>query len=444
MTNPLRATSYFLESVIIQSPRLEEPYDITNVIGEINLFESLNSPYITGNILLVDSSFLSSEIRFTGEETVTIKVYVDDDYKLEREFIIYSVPKQEKSFNDNVSVYILNIIEKHGFYSYFNRLNKAYSGYINDIIYSIYDTVLFDQTDKAFLNYDNFERPFQNIKVLANNRTPLGLCMSLAKRATNDIGEPFFLYSSLKEGPQFKSLNSLLTGNLMNPGDPFIYTQVQNSTDLKEEKRIVVDMTVGDNDNSIALAKAGALGMRYVSIDPFNKKINKSDYEIDFRQPDYYERKKNAGSVIGENIYDEEFSVGPDDKKLHELNSQIYSEVNTSSGFGQDIKGYDEEAMLSDHLKKVSRRSDMAFLDKQKYSMTIPGHMMFNRSENTSIGRMMEIIVPSDIPLVQKTDESEMKHPKRSGARFLSTKARHRFGLNSHYYVSLEVARLES
>lgn len=442
MTQPLRAITYFLESVLISSPRLEDDFEISNLVGEINLFENISSPYITGQILVVDSGNISSEINFIGQETLTLKLYVDEDYKLTREFIVYSISNYEKAFNDNVSTYILNIIEKHGYYSYFERLNKSYSGHINDIIYGVYDGVLLDDTDKQLLSKDNFEQPFQNVKVTANNKTPLNFCIWLTKRATTDIGEPFFLYSSLKEGPQFKSLATLLKGDLINPNETFIYTQVQNSTDLSEEKRIITDMNTIDNDNTIKMAKSGAFNLRYISIDPFDKDYTLDTNVIDFDINSHYNRKKQAGSVLGDNIYDDEFIVGPKDRKLSELNSRILAQVNTKKAYG-DLKGYAEEGMLSDHLNKVARKSDLAFLDKEKYSITMPGHMFFNKAENTSIGRMMDIIVPADLPLVQKTDEEEMKQPKKSSARFLSMKARHRFSLNNQYYVSLEVAKLE-
>lgn len=466
-----RATTFTLRSVKINSPRFEKDggsYDITAVTPEINLYESLFNPYITGEIMVADTGGISNQIRASGQETVTIELYVEDDAVLQREFVIYSVKKQIKGINSASSIYIYSIIEKHGFFSFFQRINKSFNGNISGIIYNVFRSELYGLTgddsiendiEKKLLSAENFEDAYQTVKVISPNKTPLGFCMWLAKRATTEYGEPFFLYSSLKEGPQFKSLGSLLSASPINDGKPYRYSQVYTATNFIDEIHRILEIDVPETDNSIALAKAGAFGVLYQSIDPFFKSNDRTVYEYKFNQDEYFKQKKAADRTLAEfNIYDENFRIGPkssvlgdktvvEGQTLAELNSQIHAQINTSFMF-EDFNSYDEEPNIERHIYKMRRSSDIAFLNKQKMTVVIPGYNMLNQKTNTSIGKIIDVRIPSDITHVATPDEDEIYDKKKTagdrGGLFLTTKVRHRFGLDNNYVASLEISKMAS
>lgn len=473
MTTPKRATTHYIKSITIDSPRFEEEggaIDVTAITPEINLYESLYSPYITGDLMIADTSGITNYIKASGQETVTIELYVDEDNPLIREFVIYAVRKQVKYENSSSSVYVYSLIEKHGFFSFFQRINRGYNGNIKDIIFAVYKNELFgakdtdDETageqdiEKNMLKEANFERASQSVKIVSPNKTPLGLCMWLANRATSEYGEPFFLYSSLREGPQFRSLGSLLQQPSQNPTKPYRYSQVYTSVQFDDEIYRIFSLTIPEQDNSIALARSGAFGIVYQSIDPFFKTNDRAIYQDKFNQDDYFKHKKEAGRTLAEyNLYDDKFRIGPQSKvdadgnpveglSLAELNSQIHSQINTSYAF-DDWNGFDEESDIGLHLNKVRRRSDLAFMQKQKMEIVIPGYNMLKNDTNTSIGKLIDIRIPSDMVQFQTPDpEQKMDNKKTSsgpgGGVYLVTKVRHRFSLDANYIASLEVAKM--
>jgi hypothetical protein len=84
--------------------------DITSQFAEINIFDSLFMPVITGNIVMVDSVGLSSRLFFDGSESILINLAKDDrsdiaEYK--RAFRIY---KQTDRTNENQIPYHLLLV----------------------------------------------------------------------------------------------------------------------------------------------------------------------------------------------------------------------------------------------------------------------------------------------------------------------------------------------
>ena len=51
--------------------------DISNIYEEINIFDSLLSPVMTGNILVRDSNALSSKLIFDGSESILMDIAKD-------------------------------------------------------------------------------------------------------------------------------------------------------------------------------------------------------------------------------------------------------------------------------------------------------------------------------------------------------------------------------
>ena len=70
----VQAGDFKLEKLIITSPTTEEFADITEFMMEINLYEDLFSPCMTGNVVLADATNLISNLPILGNEYITIKL----------------------------------------------------------------------------------------------------------------------------------------------------------------------------------------------------------------------------------------------------------------------------------------------------------------------------------------------------------------------------------
>lgn len=438
-----RATTYSLESVIISSPRLENDVDVSNVTAEINLYENLLTPYISGDIVITDTSNLSSLIKFNGQERVRIRLSVDPQYAIERDYIVYALRYQGKSTNDNASVMVLSIIEEHAFYSYYKRLSWSYKGNIANIIRSVLTSDLgLEESSAKMSNFDPRDNPFQSLKFVVPNWSPLKFIDTLTRRATTERGEPFFCFSSLRNGIMLRSLSELLTTTPANANEPYRYTQINLNTDPIAEKRTILTATFPESDNTIKLAQSGALGVKMFNVDTFDPaKTQIGDFKID----EYFDQKKADGVTLNDYTpYDENFTIGPDNQPLHDLDSQFFSQVNPSSMF-DDTNSFNEEPSIAEHLHKVRRSSDMSILDKEKYEIQIPGMSMLETDDNTSIGRVISVIMTSNLPMISDTPIEEAVDEKRGsvGSLFLITKVHHRFGIDNQYFASLEISRTD-
>lgn len=440
----IKAGKYYLEKAIIRAPRQapNDAFDVTNVVAEINLFESLDRPYISGNILLLDSSGLLSELRFNGQERLELQILPHPDRPITCKFVIHNILKQEKQ-KDSASLLLLSIIEEHAYLSYFKKLSWAFKGNISDIIGNIFKNEL-------NLPLKNKDMAAQDIHYIAPNISPLAVCDVLTQRATSEIGEPFFLYSTLKEGVQLQHLGSLLSENSINSSEPYRFSLVQNSTSYKEEIRALRSLEFPKSDDTITLAQAGAFGAKLFVIDTLRKTINAPVEEVNFNSVNYFEKKKSAGRTLSPyDSYDTKFLLSDNQKSepLHEKYSTFSSIVQPSQCFGTE-KHLFEETEKSKHEFNLRANSDRAFLANRKYIFEAYGNSFLSEKTCTSIGKIISIEIPVDAPFTAENVETEnIIDKKRSGSsafNFLITACRHSFRLGREYICSVEVARQET
>ena len=101
-------------------------YDVRTSISELNIFESLDKPYLTGTVAILDDKGLFDKISFNGTEKLRISIASvgnELDPIIEREFFLNSVEKQKKS-NDNgkSSMFLFTFIDQSAFSSRLNKL----------------------------------------------------------------------------------------------------------------------------------------------------------------------------------------------------------------------------------------------------------------------------------------------------------------------------------
>jgi energy-coupling factor transporter ATP-binding protein EcfA2 len=108
---------------------------------EINLYESIFSPVVTGSILLSDSRNLSSFFPLVGDEYLFVNVKtpsLDDNYSIYKTFRIFSVENKNYVKDGSTVVYELGIMSSEGFNDVLNPIYKSFEGtpskIINDIL----------------------------------------------------------------------------------------------------------------------------------------------------------------------------------------------------------------------------------------------------------------------------------------------------------------------
>lgn len=424
--------NFSFEEITIRAPRyiggednIPPEIDITTSVIELNLYESIYIPYITGNITIVDTNaVINSLFNIQGQEFLNVTLRVGEE-RITKEFVIHKIQTQTKAVGNNSSVFVLNIIEKHGYVSYFRKLQGSYSGNISDIVESIFENELDTPINSA-------SAAAQNIKVLACNRTPLGVCKWLMDRATDEDGAPMFLYSSLKEGMILSSLPEMLERNPLSE-ITFTHTHIHPHSHERRSGETIQHLKIEDNDDIISLAQAGALHSTYISIDPLTSSIDYLDHDIVSHHNNLFGDVNNQYTM-----FVEDFEIN--DQRIADLPSTYISEINTS-GLFDNVYSYNEDA-LANHLKKVTRRADLLLLDKQRFEITLDGRHFLQYDFNSSIGVIINVYVPKDTPSYDGMNSEDMMKDKKRSGEFLITNMRHTFTIDSDHIAVASIARL--
>ena len=90
-------------------------FNVQNQIVEFNIFESLDKPYLTGSVAILDDKGLFDAIQFQGTEMLRLSMASlenDLDPIFQKEFYLTGVERSVKS-NDNAksSIYLFSFIE---------------------------------------------------------------------------------------------------------------------------------------------------------------------------------------------------------------------------------------------------------------------------------------------------------------------------------------------
>ena len=106
------AEDFSVDRIYITSERIKQFIDIKNVAVELNIFENINMPYLTGSVLILDDNNIFNAIDFQGTErlNVELSIPVDGAPTISKTFIMNRIEKVHKS-NDKTSMLLFNLID---------------------------------------------------------------------------------------------------------------------------------------------------------------------------------------------------------------------------------------------------------------------------------------------------------------------------------------------
>jgi hypothetical protein len=91
-----QSRDFHIARAIIKSPAANLDLDVAAIVSEINVYEHIDKPYITGSILLVDTGGLFDGVNFQGGEVFELELTrsVESELKpVTKTFILYTSPK---------------------------------------------------------------------------------------------------------------------------------------------------------------------------------------------------------------------------------------------------------------------------------------------------------------------------------------------------------------
>lgn len=446
MSNNVQQQYKIIEATIFADKLGSKEIDVRASIIELVLYESLEKPYVTGQIVLSDNNRLFDLIQFSGTERIRIHLASEEDtapVTIPRTFVMSSIENIIKSSDaGNSSLYVFTLTDEHAILSKAKKISRTVQKNIETEIQKICATDLKKSVDISYLFLGG--DPNQQVASIQSNfkgiipyMHPLEACEWLRDRATTQSGSPFFLYASIHdENLRLGNLDVMLQETAFNSNYPYVYSpsNVQSSEEKTPLERTfqVQTMRSSKMQDTTLQMMAGGIGSLYNNTNLNNGRISSSHFSILNTIRDL-----KANNVIPDskeqNIYDKEFLL--DETPLHEYNSRVFHTI-TSTGTYGNFKSIHDEFNSTKFKKKIANISVKNMLYKNMMEVTVPGAGFL--ISQASVGDIIRIQVLADN--VNNESSTDKFDSLRSGD-FLIYNVRHNFR-DTRHDVSMTVCKL--
>ncbi|MDB4339465.1 hypothetical protein OAA37_00635 [bacterium] len=424
---------FVLTAVTINSERNIVPVDITGIVSDIQFFEHLDKPYITGNIVISDSVRLYDRLDIQGAEEVIIEMQMNlDSPKVRRKFYITKIAAAQKT-NETTEMIALTIVDDWFFRSTVKNVNKVFTGSPDSIIEQIAEQYL----DLEVVREGSFV--FQNeMKVIVPNLTPLQAIMWIKQRATTDDGMPFYVYNDfITNRLNISDVVTLTSQVPYNRRKPFLYG-VTDSLVIDEKQYAYLPIKaykIKDVQSMLSLVDKGLVSSTHSFFHTSHNKIRNHSFNI---QKDIFDRVELDRSKHYK--FSEDFKI--DDENITKLGSRKISRISSSGPFEigatANYKSYSEETDPSDHVRKITSRAMRHFLIKDPISIRVDGKAFIRGDYNMTIGNCVRLLFLANRP---NTTEGGTKLDMLKSGDYVVYSSKHTFSL-TRYDVDLECVKI--
>ena len=252
--------------------------EVTNMVAEIQIFEDIFSPCVTGTVTITDSIDLVNVFPFIGEEKIILKIRtpaIPDKMKesrIDQQFYIYKM-SDRKVLGDKNVFYILHFCSYELVSDANLKLSRSFEGKISDIAKKMMKTEIV----KSDLPMD-IEETKNSVKYISNYWSPYKNMNFLAERAISTSNVPNYVFFENRHGLNFVSLSGLFGKK-----DREQYTYDSFERVPKEHGSIqhpeatfsrFLDYTIETGFDYIERINSGMFGSKMISHDILTKKYS--------------------------------------------------------------------------------------------------------------------------------------------------------------------------
>jgi hypothetical protein len=341
---------------------------------EINLYDSVFSHCLTGNILITDSVGLINNLQFDGQEGILIKIgKTREEIIFQQSYRIYKLSNR-KTINQNSEMYVLHFISDEYIFSSQQKVNQVFSN-------STY-TQMAVQVLANYLGVDKMvlhDSEGLHTKQMPN-LSPLDTVAWIAKRALDKNKSPTFLFFQNRDGYNFVSLNELVKR------DPIRVTfnpkNLGESDNFNEEFYGARYMSVVNQYDVVDNIQSGVYASSLIGFDPITRTIKTKNLTFN----DHYDKNNH----LNQNSNHVEFSNQKDISRIPKTNLKSYDSrkllypVSYDRGTSKYIQNNDKNSINyaenPDYL--LERKAVMKNLMTKRVRVVVPGNFKFTTGEN--------------------------------------------------------------
>jgi hypothetical protein len=396
--------------------------DITKLFQEINIFDSLLSPVISGAVVIVDSIGLSAKLLFDGSEVLLVNIGKDtdsDSFRLKKAFRIYR-QSNRATLQQNSEIYTLEFVSDEFMLSEQLRINQSYQNTYGETVKKILTNYLKVPEQKL----KGIFEPTTGVRdIVIPNLKPLDAIEWCAKRSIDQKRSPNYVFFENNLGYNFVSLSSLLSADYLFK----IKFPVKNieETNVAQELLSPKHFEVVNQSDKLKTTKDGVAAGTFIGFDPITRTIQNKRIGFD----DHYKamthgndtanfsEMKNRGGMQSTEAFDSRKSLS------------IFGANKKNSNY---IKKYDPTS-----ISKIEATEDFVFTRKaifsnlmnKKIKLIMPGNFQLTSGFNLNVR----------VPDFSKKETASENEDRSLSGKYLIIATRHIIKFDIHETV-LELA----
>ena len=454
-------SQYIIESAVFTADRFpgleNKPVDLAKSIAELNIFESVELPYLTGTCALVDDVRFRDSMGIKGSERLTFTILAKENAApIIKTFMITGIATNT-SVNERTELHTLTLMEEHAYLSSVMKISESYTGNPEQIVISILNSHL-----GKVLRPNARIALQQKMKVNIPYWNPLQATDWLRDRMSSSLGAPYFLYASLRDDLlRLEDLDNMMKKDSWNKDIPYSYSQTSHNSvpdtvgrkgypsSLRTDYFHVKSYEASQIESTLRLAQGGAIGSEFKTMDltssgqTQNTRHNSNTTLNNFIES--VETNADLNTSIG---YDWKLMFAKSAtnfKNIGELNSKVFSEVVTSRKFYETdgetpIAGYADEHLQEGLYKlKIKSAALRAILLNNVFEISVPGQPYLVSDLDIGVGSniLLNYAVASQADGSINAGDVD----RNKSGKFLVYRTRHMFS-EGNYNVKMDIVKL--
>lgn len=450
---------FLLNEVIVTFEDNTTKLNLTKTVVEINLYESLQSAYLTGSVTMVDDADVIDLFKFRGTERLyfSVSLPIPNFTPIIKHFVILNMEDPIK-VNDHTMLVTFNLIEDIGFLGNIEKFSKMYVGVGEQIL----GKIVTDKLKRKIYNWDernnrfgNLERTFipsaQNkFQYIVPNINTIEAINYVKNKLTTPNGLPYFLLSSLVTNDLIiRDLETILKGTAFNKDTPFVFSQSNTNSGVDDPRKAVFSIYQFDAqsaNDTMLLAQQGGMGSYY----QYRHMTTGEQISGHLNVHNIIRNLVDIGVIPLEEseMLTSEFFVPvrqTDDVRssatLQEYNSRFFRGISAST-YTDNVTNYNEEKYLNQHILQITSYVIMQYLVKDLYTISVPGFLFLSNDINRSVGNLIELrSFKTNIP--HNIREMSLSIDTNRSGNFVMLQKRHIFDCTSfRHKVNIQCGRI--
>lgn len=254
--------------------------DISAQVINIQIYEDLFAPFITGSLIIKESLDLVNLFPFVGEEFLELEISTPSlpNGNLSATFYIHKLTDREL-LGDRSVVYQLHFISTEAIVDLNKKISKTYIGKISEIAERLITGDDGLESDKKVYVEDTSN----NLKYISNYWSPVENIMYLTETANNV--SPSYVFFENRDGFYFVSLDKLYQASVY---QEFVYDKYvrdigpggRDYRNVTEDFKRILSISIPTGYDYMDRIRSGMLSSKITSFDVTKKVYNVKTYNM--------------------------------------------------------------------------------------------------------------------------------------------------------------------